>query len=154
MDFGQAIKSCFQKYAEFEGRSPRSEYWYFTLFVALARFLAKLLDIAIAHSSLLRDGLIEVLFFLVVLLPHLSVLVRRLHDINLSGWWAAGFIATTSVAAVFMILSNDFLGRLGLLAFLLVSAILLICLTLKGTDGQNRFGPDPLKHETSGNNAT
>lgn len=68
--FGGAIKSCFNKYATFEGRANRSEYWYWYLFNLILGFIPYLGWIAM----------------LVTLLPSLAVCVRRLHDIGKSGW--------------------------------------------------------------------
>lgn len=75
MGFLEAVKACFGKYATFEGRARRSEYWFFTLF----NFLVSLLL-----------GWIPVLGWLICLalfLPGLAVCVRRLHDTGRSGWW-------------------------------------------------------------------
>lgn len=71
MNFLQAIKTCFSKYATFSGRARRSEYWWFVLLNVIV-------------------GMIPVLNFiwgLVVLIPALAVCVRRLHDTGRSGWW-------------------------------------------------------------------
>jgi len=76
MDFQQAIKTCFQKYATFEGRAGRPEFWWFALFTFLA-------SIAIGIISQTLQGL----FSLAVLLPSLAVGARRLHDIGKSGWF-------------------------------------------------------------------
>ncbi len=77
MDFATAIKTCLAKYVGFAGRAPRSEYWYFTLFLILA-------SIALAAAGLDQVGNF---FSVVTLLPSLAVGVRRLHDTDRSGWW-------------------------------------------------------------------
>lgn len=69
--FGAAIKTCFNKFASFEGRANRSEYWYWWLFTFLLNFVPFVGWIAA----------------LVTLIPSISVAVRRLHDIGKSGWW-------------------------------------------------------------------
>ena len=76
MTFGEAIRTCFSKYATFEGRASRSEYWWFFLF----NFLVSL------GCGMISDTL-SGLFSLAVLLPSLAVGVRRLHDIDMSGWF-------------------------------------------------------------------
>jgi uncharacterized membrane protein YhaH (DUF805 family) len=82
MEFTEAIKTCFSKYATFSGRASRSEYWWWTLFVILATLGA-------AMVSDLLSGLVS----LGTLLPYLAVAARRLHDIGKSGWWQlVGFI--------------------------------------------------------------
>lgn len=76
MTFGESIKTCFSKYAEFSGRADRSEYWWFELFLLLV----------IVGAAMLGETLSN-LVSLAVLLPSLAVGARRLHDINKSGWW-------------------------------------------------------------------
>jgi uncharacterized membrane protein YhaH (DUF805 family) len=76
MPIGDAVKACFAKYADFNGRATRSEYWWF--------FLAVLLASAITATIAYR---LYLLFSLVTLLPMIAVGARRLHDTNRSGWW-------------------------------------------------------------------
>jgi len=76
MTFFEAIKTCFSKYAEFNGRAARPELWWWVLFVFLASAAASMLG-PIASG----------LFSLAVFLPNLAVAARRLHDIDRSGWW-------------------------------------------------------------------
>lgn len=84
VSFTEAIKLGFGKYATFSGRACRSEYWYFVLFNFLAVFAA-LIMIAFDDSGFLAGvGLIG---YLGLAIPNISVLVRRLHDTDKSGWW-------------------------------------------------------------------
>lgn len=76
MNFGQAISTCFAKYATFSGRASRSEFWWFFLFQILVSIVASMLGDVVA-------GLVS----LALLLPALAVGTRRLHDIGKSGWW-------------------------------------------------------------------
>jgi len=75
MTFGESIKICFSKYAEFNGRASRSEFWWWTLFVVLASLAL----------SIIGDT-VSALFSLGTMLPGLAVGARRLHDTNRSGW--------------------------------------------------------------------
>ncbi len=75
MTFGESIKTCFSKYADFSGRATRSEFWWWALFVILA-------SAAIGIVSEVASGV----FSLAVLLPYLAVGARRLHDTDRSGW--------------------------------------------------------------------
>lgn len=137
MGFGEAIKTCFGKYASFTGRARRSEFWWFFLFWWLGTVIINLIDNAaglvlnlgtdtIETSSGVVTftsgglGILSTIWGLVLLLPFLSVTVRRLHDTDRSGWWwwiqlipCVGFI----VILVFMLLDS--------------------------TPGDNRFGPNP-----------
>lgn len=82
MTFNDAIKTCIlQKYADFNGRASRSEYWWFWLFYVLASVAASIINGT--QGSYTLNGLI----FIIFLLPNLAVATRRLHDVNRSGWW-------------------------------------------------------------------
>ncbi|NVO06221.1 MAG: DUF805 domain-containing protein [Rhodoferax sp.] len=76
MQFQDAIKTCFSKYAAFEGIASRSEFWWWCLFVFLANAAGNTLSQALG-------GLVAI----ATLLPSIAVTTRRLHDINRSGWW-------------------------------------------------------------------
>ena len=76
MNFGQAISTCFAKYATFSGRASRPEFWWFFLFQILVSMAASMLGDVFA-------GLVS----MALLLPALAVGARRLHDIGKSGWW-------------------------------------------------------------------
>lgn len=76
------------KYATFSGRASRAEYWYFFLAVLVLNLGLAVLSLIFSDSFLgdLLDGLSTV-FLVLMLIPSLSIGVRRLHDINKSGWW-------------------------------------------------------------------
>ena len=76
MTFTESIQTCFSKYADFNGRATRSEFWWWVLFVILATFAA----------NILNDKL-GILISIGTLLPYIAVTARRLHDTNRSGWW-------------------------------------------------------------------
>ena len=114
MGFGEAIQTCFEKYATFDGRARRSEFWFFTLFRWLVAFFAVFADAA-ANITLFA-----ILSWLLLTLPWLAVGAPRLHDTDRSGWW----------------LLIVFVPLLGIVA-------LIIFLCEAGEGGTNRFGPDP-----------
>lgn len=76
MNFGDSIRTCFSKYATFDGRASRSEFWWWLLFTVLAS----------AGAGILSDKL-SALFSVAVLLPSLAVGARRLHDTDRSAWF-------------------------------------------------------------------
>jgi uncharacterized membrane protein YhaH (DUF805 family) len=116
MSFGEAIRSGFQRYTDFGGRSSRSEYWFWVLFTALASIGLGVLDLVIR-----TDGGLVGVFALVTFLPSLAVAVRRLHDIDRSGWWLLiGFVP------------------------LIGSIILIIWFATAGRESPNRYGRNPL----------
>jgi len=75
MTFGESISTCFSKYADFNGRASRSEFWWWSLFILLA---------SIATSII--GETVSALFSLGTFLPALAVGARRLHDTDRSGW--------------------------------------------------------------------
>ncbi|MGZ5897039.1 MAG: DUF805 domain-containing protein, partial [Xanthobacteraceae bacterium] len=85
MNFGEAIASGFQNYASFTGRTPRSGYWYWVLFGVLLAIPTNIIDFVIFPTSDYTP--VSSLVSLALLLPGLSVSVRRLHDIDRTGWW-------------------------------------------------------------------
>ncbi len=119
MGFIQTIESGFHNYVNFSGRSARSEYWYWYLFFILVAFATGLIDFALFPRSNISP--INTIAELALLLPTLAVSVRRLHDLDRSGWWL-------------------FLGLIPI-----IGAIwLLVWFCTRGTVGPNRFGADPL----------
>ncbi len=76
MTFQESIRVCFSKYAEFDGRASRSEYWWFMLFIFLVG----------CAIGVVSDKL-SVVFILATLLPSLAAASRRLHDTSRTGWW-------------------------------------------------------------------
>jgi uncharacterized membrane protein YhaH (DUF805 family) len=76
MTFVESIKTCFSKYADFDGRASRSELWWWVLFVFLASAAASTISPVVSG-----------LFSLGVFLPNIAVAARRLHDIDRSGWF-------------------------------------------------------------------
>ena len=97
-----------KKYAVFAGRSRRMEYWIFQLLNLVFIFLISLLEVLVFGSSVLVR-----FYYLAVLIPSISVAVRRVHDTGHSGWWV------------------------------IVPFINLYFFCIDGTNGDNRFGPDP-----------
>ena len=117
MSFTEAIGSVFSKYVDFDGRAHRSEYWYFVLFSLLINLPLEYLS----RSSRIAAWL-AVLFSLATFLPGLAVEIRRLHDIEKSGW-------------------NIFL----ILIPLVGAIILFVFLCREGDRGDNMYGPDPTR---------
>jgi len=81
VSFPDAISLAFNNYVNFKGRATRAEFWWFCLFTTLLSLVTQVID---TFSSI---GILNLISSLIVLIPSLSVGVRRLHDINKSGWW-------------------------------------------------------------------
>ena len=120
-----------KKYAVFEGRARRKEYWYFVLFNFLISIGLAIIDFMImsAISGGGKDDMrglspLRILYSLAVLVPSIAVSVRRLHDTGRSGWWyLIGFIPCVG------------------------GILLLIWFATEGDAGRNAYGPDPLAKE-------
>ena len=83
MTFSESISTCLRKYSDFRGRASLSEFWWYFLFYGLLGA-----GIAILGPTLgIGVKLILKLAHLILSMPYLSVMTRRLHDVNRSGWW-------------------------------------------------------------------
>lgn len=96
MTFTESVKSCFSNALNFSGRAPRSEYWFFVLFMFLVYFVINILfvTVSVAMFDVVNPESIYVLVLavytlvgLVLFFPFLSAAIRRLHDTGRSGWW-------------------------------------------------------------------
>ncbi len=83
MSFIQSIEVCFKKFSVFDGRSRKSEFWWFQLFCLIANLVGIMIDHLMGYES----GFFEWVAYAIVLLPSLAVGARRLHDTGRSGWW-------------------------------------------------------------------
>ena len=112
----------------FSGRARRKQFWLFLLVMLIITWIAMFVDtvtgVAIPleiMGQMVGIGVFYTVVVLALVLPTLAVTVRRLHDTNRRGWW-------------YFILFVPFIGWIWIL----------VLLCLKGTEGENRFGPDPL----------
>ena len=124
MSFKRAVKQCWEKYALFDGRSRRSEYWWFCLFsflvillpLAVSLLLTSAFDGASEGVELL--GYVVAILMLIVLIgtafillfPFLSVMTRRLHDVGRSGWWVFWDIVSGVVSLFAFSLAFSYTG--------------------------------------------
>jgi uncharacterized membrane protein YhaH (DUF805 family) len=122
--FFQSIGAAFRNYFNFHGRACRSEYWYFQLFWGLGFFVFMMIDIAIQVSASPTSygriepgaGPLTILFFMILLIPDLALSVRRLHDLDKSGWWLLlGFVPFGGFVLLFWFVSEgtSVLNRFG-----------------------------------------
>jgi uncharacterized membrane protein YhaH (DUF805 family) len=139
MSFGESVRTCLHKYATFEGRASRSEFWWFYLFVLIVSLVLVMPGYLMMLAGGLASGmgsepdsvpgplfwlgvvlvLVGALASLALLVPQLSVGCRRLHDRGQSGW-------------------------LQLLLFVPCGNIALLVLwALEGSPGDNAYGPRP-----------
>lgn len=99
------------KYATFEGRARRKEFWQFAVFVFLVQLVLGVIDRMIGTFSIGAEfGLLGGVFSLFVLIPSIAVTVRRLHDIGRTGWWFFLYLIPligAIVMLIFMILDSQ-----------------------------------------------
>ena len=110
MTFVESIKTCFSKYANFDGQASRSEYWWFALFNILVTFGFELvIDRNSLNNSSSQDAaeVINLIVRLVLFLPTIAVTTRRLHDVNKSGWWQLISFTVIGLIPLFVWLATE-----------------------------------------------
>ncbi len=160
-----------KRYVDFQGRSRRMEFWLWVVFLIVVTIILSILDSMLGlggHSSAGRTpglapgnfgygaytsgGLLTGIFSLAVLVPHVAVQVRRLHDTNRSGWWILLPVVPYALGAALLIAgaastSPALVVVGGVLAFagFICAIVVFVFFCLPGTVGGNRFGADPLR---------
>jgi uncharacterized membrane protein YhaH (DUF805 family) len=104
-----------KKYAVFNGRARRKEYWYFILFNTIINIVLSTID-----SFTSGMGLLAGIYSLAVLIPGIAVSVRRLHDTDRSGWWVL-------------------MGLVPIVGWI----VLIIFMVQDGKPGENQYGSNP-----------
>ena len=140
MNFQTSVKTCFKKYAKFDGRASRSEFWYFYLFTygLYAILIISAINIASIFGWLLAG------FFLATFIPFLAATARRLHDINKSGWFQILPLPFSFVDRLLERSSQEGLSILiGLISIGLYIYLLVLYCT-KGEKKKNKYGK-PIK---------
>lgn len=114
----------FKKTLDFKSRSRRKEYWMFILFTSIISVVLSIIEIVLGLEIATDIGLLSTIFTLIILIPSLSVTVRRLHDIGRTGWWV-------------------------LLSFIpILGWIVLFIFTLLDSEaGSNKYGSNPKEFE-------
>jgi uncharacterized membrane protein YhaH (DUF805 family) len=105
------------QYFDFSGRARRKEYWMFTLFSLIITWTLSILDFVFETYTF---SIISSIYALLIFIPSLAVLLRRLHDIGKSGWY-------------FLLIFLPFIGWIWL--------IVLLC--MEGEQGPNEWGENP-----------
>ena len=132
-----------RKYADFNGRASRAEFWTFVIFVTLLTFAAHQIDagrgerVAIA----LNMGIVELSTMLLLLLPTVAVGVRRLHDTGRSGWWM--MLVYLPWLGTFASGDNQSLILVAAGALLLGGTVWIVMMLLPGERVENAHGQPP-----------
>lgn len=136
VSFPDAVKMFFSRYVDFQGRSTRAEYWWVVLFNLIVFAVLGGLGVVLGGNFETGDmnpigmvlfGILG-LYYLAIIIPNIALFVRRLHDINQTGWIFLGLIVAS------------FIPLIGLVAS--IAMIVIAC--IPGTKGPNKYGPDPL----------
>ena len=161
-----------KRYADFQGRSRRTEYWLWFLFQVIVAIIFEILKAALGPGSAGLVKLLNGIFSLAIFLPSLAVGVRRFHDTNRTGWWIILPLVVFLVALIVYFATSGAAGIENLkkfstygdnpteqqsmemlttmlpllwvfLAWFGASIVTFVFNVLDGTPGPNRFGPDP-----------
>ncbi len=114
MNFTAAIRSFWSRFADFKGRSRRSEYWYVQLFLVVTNLAVAGIDLALMDGDLDRfianggGGIVGLIWIFATIVPALAVLIRRLHDTGRTGWWAlVGFVPFVGAIVLLVFTVSD-----------------------------------------------
>ncbi len=132
MSFVESVKEYFIRWNDFKTRSSRSEYWWATLFVAFASYFVGfaagfLISFTFSYVGFSADvttiivGIAVLVMQIFIYIASTALVVRRLHDVDKSGWWYLIILTIVGIIPLF------------------------VWFCTKGSDGINRFGQDPLK---------
>ena len=160
VSFLKAVELGFKNYFKFSGRATRAEYWWWILFTVLAGIGLAVVDTFTGTMGMFGDsGLLGFLFELATMVPSFALGVRRLHDINRTGWWFLLLLGFFPIAAIgggillvsFFLLDNllilTVIGFAMLIGFGMLGIIGILVLIMwgikKGDEGLNKYGPDP-----------
>ncbi len=111
--------SVLKKYAVFDGRAGRPEFWFFMLFNIIASIILGVID-GVLGLSVSGAGILGLVYSLGVLVPSLAVGARRLHDTGRSGWW-------------------QLIGLIPLLGLI----VLIVFFVMESNPGDNKYGSNP-----------
>lgn len=148
MTFSESIKTVvFKKYATFKGRASRSEYWWYSLFASLIALLG-----AVIANTLYGDPSELTLFdivWLLIFLPGLAVGIRRLHDVNKSGWWLLyPWLGLILVPIASLFDDTSLMDSMVVISFSLMTLgyLYVLYLAIKKSDsGENQYGKNPVE---------
>lgn len=155
-----AKRPIIEKYADFSGRAPRAEYWWYVLALVVAYIVVAIIEGVLGIHRMIAGmyGPISALLWLATIIPSIAVGVRRLHDVDRTGWWIllpaipeALMIIMALMTAGAVAAGGGFGAAMGGLAItallglvaLIGAIVVLVFSVMPGTKGPNRFGADP-----------
>lgn len=145
-----AKRPIVEKYADFTGRAPRAEYWWYVLGIIVAAVVLTIIEGILGLKGMVLGlyGPLTCLLMLGTFVPSIAVAARRLHDTNRSGWlqlvvyvpYAILLLVRSALGGGFG--SMALVGIIGLLA-MVCAIVLIVFLALPSAPGDNRYGPNP-----------
>ena len=155
-----AKRPIMEKYADFSGRAPRPELWWYVLALVVAFVVVHIVEsiVGLNHMIFYAYGPLSALLWLATIVPSVAVGVRRLHDTDRTGWWVLMPIIPYCAAFIFggaamlggaamgsgvgMMAGAGIAGLFMLLA-LIADIVLIVFYCMPGTPGDNSYGPNP-----------
>ena len=141
-----------QKYADFSGRAPRAEYWWYTLGLIIAYIVIMIVESITGLKGMVLGvyGPITLLLALGTIVPNIAVGVRRLHDTNRSAWWLL-LLAPYLLFAILTVMAlrsgggMAAIGAAGIVGVvgMVCCIVYLVLMVLPSQPGENRYGPNP-----------
>ena len=149
-----AKRPILEKYADFTGRAPRAEYWWYVLGLIIAFVVLSIIEGILGIKGMVFGvyGPLTCLLWLATIVPGIAVGVRRLHDTNRTGWWILAPLAPYILILLgggLAVSSPDSPGAGGAIALIgmagvaILGLMLLVFYFLEGTKGPNKYGADP-----------
>jgi uncharacterized membrane protein YhaH (DUF805 family) len=151
-------KRPIQKYADFSGRAPRAEFWWYLLAVIVAGIVVRIIDSILGIHVFGPIGPLYTLLCLATIVPSIAVAVRRLHDTGRAGWWillplvpyilgivfgGAAMMGGAATGSAMGMGAGFGLVMIFMLLALACSIVLIVFYCMPGTPGDNRYGPNP-----------
>jgi uncharacterized membrane protein YhaH (DUF805 family) len=147
-----AKRPILEKYADFTGRAPRAEYWWYMLALIIAYIIIMIVESIAGLRGMVLGvyGPLTLLLALGTIVPNLAVGARRLHDTNRSAWWLLllapyllfAFLTGVALASGGGLAAVGAAGLVGVIGFLCCIGYLVL-MVLPSQPGENRYGPNP-----------
>lgn len=158
VSFTQAVKSGIYNVFNIKGRASRSEFWWFSLFLGIVGFslgfISGLFDVDILYKDIVYE-----LLHIALWIACMSITIRRLHDVNQSAWWVIVCLICDVFFSIVYYIAHYIVGfdnidpynsdvwfwiGISFYFWVIWTIVLLVFCAKKGTQGDNRFGADPL----------
>lgn len=121
--FDEYYLGAFRKFATFSGRARRKEYGWFCVFSFIVGLILGIIDVLVFGDA---DGMFSSIYGLVVFIPSLALLVRRVHDFGKSGWFVLVIIFAPTIALIVGLLFIQTSKELGMLFLVIALALFFI----------------------------